>query len=94
MSSENGNIDTNNKIVALGSGAAATVKILWLMISGAFIFGAWSSTLELRSQDHSEMITSHSERISSFEKQYQSDQRTLIDILGRMDERLKNIERK
>lgn len=69
-------------------------KILWVMVSGAFLFGAWSSTLEIRSQNHSESLTAHEVRISSIERQYREDQKFLIDVLGRMDERLKNMERK
>ena len=69
-------------------------RLLVWMVSGAFIFGAWSSTLEFRTQAHSEKLSSHDVKISTIEDRYQADQKFLIDVLGRMDERLKNIERK
>lgn len=60
-------------------------KAMWLMIAGAFMFGGWATTLELRAQDHSEQL-------KEIKNDYQSDQKRIIEILSRLDERLKNLE--
>lgn len=60
-------------------------RLIWFMVSGAFIFGAWSATLEFRTQDHGD-------RVGSIEKKYEESQQRVLEVLGRMDERLKNIE--
>lgn len=62
-------------------------KVLWYLLSGAFVFGAWSTTLEMR-------VRENIDQTKSIESEYQQDQKKLIDILGRMDERLKNLERR
>lgn len=62
-------------------------KLMWILLSGAFIFGAWSSTLEFRTQDHSD-------RIVSLESRWDKNQEKIIDVLGRIDERLKSLERR
>jgi hypothetical protein len=69
-------------------------KIMWILISGAFIFGAWSATLEFRTQGHADKIEVHEAKLTNLEHEYMEDQKILIDVLGRMDERLKNIEKK
>lgn len=60
-------------------------KAMWLLLSGAFVFGAWSATLEFRVQDHSN-------RVGTLEEKWGRNQEKILDILSRMDERLKNLE--
>ncbi len=72
----------------------SVAKAMWVLLTGAFVFGAWSATLEVRSQSQEAKIEAHDAKITSFENEYKDNQRFLIDILGRMDERLKNIEKK
>lgn len=69
-------------------------KVLWLLLSGAFIFGAWSTTLELRIREQLGVSEVHERQIRVFTNEYSADQNKIIDILGRMDERLKNLERR
>jgi len=62
-------------------------KVMWILLSGAFVFGAWSATLEFRVQDHSN-------RVGSLEEKWDKNQEKILDVLGRMDERLKNLEKR
>lgn len=72
----------------------SVAKAMWILLSGAFVFGAWSATLEVRSQNHSDSIAELKSNQTILTVDYQENQRKLIDVLGRMDERLKNIERR
>lgn len=69
-------------------------RVMWILLSGAFIFGAWSTTLEIRTRNQGEAVEYHERQIVRFNQEYSGDQRKIIDILGRMDERLKNLERR
>lgn len=73
--------------------ADGVARLMWTLISGAFIFGAWSATLEVRTQQHTDRIASHQNSIELITSKYDQNQEKLIDVLGRMDERLKNLER-
>ncbi len=74
--------------------AESAARIMWTLLVGAFVFGAWSATLEVRTQQHSTKIERHEEEITQITSKYEQNQEKLIDILGRMDERLKALEKK
>lgn len=69
-------------------------NLMLILLSGAFVFGAWSATLEYRVQRHDLDIESHEARLEKMKDKYEANQEKLVDTLGRIDERLKNIERK
>ena len=73
--------------------AEQVAKLMWTLITGAFIFGAWSATLEVRAQQHGAVIEQQQKTIENITSKYEFNQERLIDVLGRMDERLKNLEK-
>lgn len=69
-------------------------KVLWILLSGAFIFGAWSGTHEFRIQTMGSQIESQENDLTTVKLDYQKDNRLMIEFMGRVDERLKSLERK
>lgn len=69
-------------------------KILWFLLAGAFGLGAWVAGIQLTLNDHSRQLEDTHSRYEKLDQSWSESQNRMIDILGRMDERLKNIERR
>lgn len=69
-------------------------KLVAVALGLAFSVGVWSATLEYRVRDQGNHAEKVDTRIDRIEDRYSSNQEKLVDVLGRIDERLKNLERR
>ncbi len=66
-----------------------TGKVLWFLVLGAFGIGAWVTGIQLSLHAQGDKI----EKVEAGIREEGKYKLQLIDVLGRIDERLKNIER-
>jgi hypothetical protein len=71
----------------------AITKLLWVLVVGAFAMGGWVTGIQLTVNSHASEIVELKDTTSRLDRTLSEDQKKIVEILGRMDERLKNIER-
>jgi hypothetical protein len=62
-------------------------KFVYFLAVSSFAIGAWVTGIQFT-------VTAHSETLKQISADQRDDEKKYIDVLGRIDERLKNIERK
>lgn len=68
-------------------------KLLWVLVVGAFAMGSWVTGIQLTVNSQASEIVELKDTTSRLDRTLSEDQKKIVEILGRMDERLKNIER-
>lgn len=72
----------------------ALVKAIWLLIAGAFVIGGWVTSIQFTQNSHTNAISTNQAEIHEVKDKYQKNQDKLVDFMGRVDERLKVIEKR
>lgn len=62
-------------------------KFVYFLAVSSFAIGAWVTGIQFT-------VSAHSKTLERVENSQRDDERKYIDVLGRIDERLKNIENK
>lgn len=69
------------------------LKTLYGLLAGIIFVVMWAAKAQHTITTHSEAIAKNRDEISVLVKDQREDEKKYIDVLGRIDERLKNIER-
>lgn len=62
-------------------------KFVYFLAVSSFAIGVWVTGIQMT-------VTAHTKAIEKFDSEQREQERKYIDVLGRIDERLKNIENK
>jgi hypothetical protein len=62
-------------------------KFVYFLAVSSFAIGAWVTGIQFT-------VTAHSKTLERVQDDQRADEKKYIDVLGRIDERLKNIEKK
>jgi len=68
----------------------SVTKVIWALVIGAFAMGGWVTGIQLTLNGHDKEIVAAQQEQNELKK----DLKTVLEVVIRSDERLKNLERR